>query len=260
MFEKLGKFSAVAALSAAALTAGATAPLAQAAKPSASVTMFGADTAFILPHGSIFMGATATDPRGGVSGAGTDGDLSFGAGFGNPIDAVGLEVDVNVTSLSDDFGDSGSLTLKVARALLLQPNHVIFGSVAASNLGAWGDDKASDERWNVAVSGLTQIEGPALVHPVMWTVGYGSDSVLSTPGSSLTEDGLFAGVGIGVTRHLGVAISGTENQLNAGIGVTVPGVDGLSVSYGVNDITDNMNRKQQMLSVSYTLTDVFGGR
>lgn len=183
---------------------------------------------------------------------------AFGAGFGNPIDAVGFEVDLNITG-TDPLFDSGSLTLKMARALYLSDNHAVFGSAVVSNVAPWGDAKAGDQNWNVTVSGLTQFEGPNLMHPVMWTVGYGSNAVLSTPGSSATEEGLFAGVGIGLTKYVGVAISGTENQLNAGLGFKIPGVDGVSISYGVNDITDNMDRKQQQLTVSYSMMNVFGG-
>lgn len=227
-------------------------------KASANVTMFGADTAFVLPHGGMYFGGTLSDPRGGISGNDSDADASFGIGFGNPVDSIGFQADVNITGV-DPFLDSGNLTLKAARALALRPNHVVFGSLAVSNVAPWGDAKLGDERWNVTVSGMTQIDGPQLVHPVMWTIGYGSDAVLSTAGSSLTEEGLFAGIGVGVTEYFGVAVSGTENQLNAGVGFKVPGAEGLSISYGVNDITDNMERKQQMLTVSYSLTNVFGG-
>ncbi|MBR9764748.1 MAG: hypothetical protein GYB53_14770 [Rhodobacteraceae bacterium] len=206
----------------------------------------------------MYVSGSLSDPRGGVAGNDMDGSLAFGAGFGNPIDAVGVQVDVNITG-TDPLGDSGGLGLKLGRAVSLQPNHVVFASVGASNLAPWGDAKQGDTRWNVTLSGLTQLEGPTLIHPLMWTVGYGSDAVLVTPGSSSTEEGFFAGVGIGVTKYLGVAISGTENQLNAGIGVKVPGVDGLNVSLGVNDITDNMERKQNILSVSYSINNVFGG-
>ncbi|WP_010141969.1 hypothetical protein [Oceanicola sp. S124] len=220
--------------------------------------MFGADSAFILPHGGVFAAGTLSDPRGGIAGNDMDGDLSFGAGFGNPIDAIGFEVDLNITG-TDPLFDSGNLTLKAARALLVSDNNVIFGSAAVSNVAPWGDAKLGDTTWNVTVSGLTQFEGPSLVHPVMWTVGYGSDAVLSTPGSSLTEEGLFAGVGVGLTKYVGLSVSGTENQLNAGLGFKVPGLDGVSITYGVNDITDNMERKQQMLTISYSKLNVFGG-
>lgn len=255
MWNILNKVGVAAVASAAMLGLSSTATL---AKDSANVTMFGADAAFLLPKGNMYFAGTLTDPRGGIAGADMDGSLAFGAGFGNPIDAVGVQVDVNITG-TDPLGDSGGLGLKLGRALVLQPNHVIFGSVAASNLAPWGDAAAGDTRWNVTVSGMTQIDGPTLIHPVMWTVGYGSDAVLVTPGSSTTEEGFFAGVGIGVTKYLGVAVSGTENQLNAGIGLKVPGVEGLNVSFGVNDITDNMERKQKILSVSYSINNVFGG-
>lgn len=54
-------------------------------KTSANVTIFGANTAFTLPQGDKFVSATIADPRGGVQGEDIDGDLAFGAGFGNPF-------------------------------------------------------------------------------------------------------------------------------------------------------------------------------
>lgn len=255
MWTTLKRYGAAAVLGAAGLAASTAAGFSQ---DTANVTMFGADTAFILPRGDMFVGATLSDPRGGISGNDMDGDMSFGAGFGNPIDAVGFEIDVNITGL-DPFLESGNLTLKASRALLLRPNHAVFGAVSASNLAPWGDDKLGTERWNATVSGMTQVQGGALIHPVMWTLGYGSDAVLSTPGSSLTEEGFFAGLGVGLTKSLGASVSGTENQLNLGLGFKVPGIEGVNVSYGLNDITDNMDRKQHMFTVSYSLSDVFGG-
>lgn len=227
-------------------------------KASAKVTMFGADTAMPIPRGDVFFGLTYTTPRGGVKGRGGDGDLSFGAGFGSPIDAIGFQATANITSVHpSDFGDSGSFGFKAARALILQPNHVVFGAISAGNVGAWGDGKGSDATWNVTVSGITQIDGAALIHPVMWTIGYGSDAVLSTAGSSQTEAGLFGGVGIGVTRNIGFSVSATKSQLNAGIGFSIPGLDGVNVSYGINDIANNMKRRQQTLSISYNIADFF---
>ncbi|MBL3566753.1 hypothetical protein JMM61_16175 [Rhodovulum sulfidophilum] len=259
MRKTLKTFGSVAALGAATLTMTDSIAFGQSVvKDSANVTMFGADAAFTLPKGDMYFGATLSDPRGGVSGKGTDGDMSMGIGFGNPITSLGFELDLNVTEL-EPFGDSGNFTLKTSRALLMRPNHVIFGSAAVSNLAAWGDSNVGNERWNATISGLTQFEGADLIHPFMWTVGYGSDAVLSTAGSSLTEEGWFAGVGIGVTETFGMSVSATENQYNVGVGVRVPGIEGLNVSYGVNDITDHMDRKQQMLTLTYSLNDVFGG-
>jgi hypothetical protein len=223
-----------------------------------NVTMFGADTAFILPHGAMFIGGTLSDPRGGVAGNDMDGDIAFGAGFLSPTDSIGLEVDVNITG-TDPMFDSGALTFKASRALSLQPNSAIFGSVAVSNVAAWGDAKLADERWNATISGMTQIAGPSITHPIMWTVGYGSDAVLRTPGRSLVDSGVFAGVGIGVNKYFGVSVSGTENQMNAGIGISIPGLDGVGISYGVNDITDHMERRQQLLSITFTKLNVFKG-
>ena len=48
------------------------------------------------------------------------------------------------------------------------------------------------------------------------------------------------------------------DSLNAGIGFKIPNLDNISFSYGINDITNNMKRKQQTLSISYSFTDIFG--
>lgn len=221
--------------------------------------LYGADSAFILPNGAISFGGTLTDPRGGVAGSGKDGDLALSFGLGNPIDAVGVQVDMNITG-TDPVFDSGAFNIKVARSLYLGDELVVFGAVTASNLAPWGDAEGEDVNWTGTVTGMTEIATPNVIYPVMMTIGYGSNTTLLTAGQSDTGEGLFAGIGVGVAKYLGVSISGTENQLNAGVSIGVPGVPELGISLGVNDVTDNMDRKQKTLSVSYTMMDPFGGR
>ncbi|KAA2311373.1 hypothetical protein DL237_19965 [Pseudooceanicola sediminis] len=221
--------------------------------------LYGADSAFILPNGAVSFGGTLTDPRGGVSGAGKDGDLALSFGLGNPIDAVGVQLDMNITG-TDPVFDSGAFNIKVARSLYLSDDLVVFGAVTASNLAPWGDAEGEDVTWTGTVTGMTEIATQSAIYPVMMTVGYGSNTTLLSAGQSDTGEGMFAGVGVGVAKYLGVSVSGTENQLNAGVSIGVPGVPELGITLGVNDVTDNMDRKQKTLSVSYTLTDPFGGR
>ena len=221
--------------------------------------LYGADSAFILPNGAVSFGGTLTDPRGGVSGAGYDGDLNVSFGLGNPIDAVGVQLDMNITG-TDPIFESGAFNIKVARSLYLSDDFVVFGAVTASNLAPWGDAKGEDVTWTGTITGLTEFSSGTVVYPVMMTVGYGSNTTLLSAGQSETGDGMFAGVGVGIAKYLGVSISGTENQLNAGVSIGVPGVPDLGITLGVNDVTDNMKRKQNTLSVSYTILDPFGGR
>lgn len=223
----------------------------------ANLGMFGADTAFILPKGAVYAAGSLMDPRGGIPGNDRDGIVSFGAGFGDPVTALGLQADLNVTG-TDPFGDGGNMTFKVARMVYHAPAHVVFASAAVGNVLPWGDEKGRDTRWNMTVSGLTSFQGPTLLHPVMWTAGYGSHAVLSTPGSSLTEEGFYGGVGTGITTWLGAGVGFTENQLNAGISLKIPGLEHVGITYGINDITDHMDRRQQVLSISISKSKLFG--
>jgi len=83
---------------------------------------------------------------------------------------------------------------------------------------------------------------------VQLTLGYSNQA--SRAGiNGLNEDGFFAGVGLGVTENLAISMSANETALNLGATATIPGVDGLSISAGVYDVTDNTNRQQFALTV-----------
>ena len=71
-------------------------------------------TGTVAPAGLGFVQLSGTND----SPAGrTDGSLALGMGFGSAEDGLGVQVTAQVTSLTDSFGDSGYLGLKLSRRL-----------------------------------------------------------------------------------------------------------------------------------------------
>lgn len=214
-------------------------------------SIFGAASAIPAPGGTAFVGATYANPRGGVSGDGGDGDLLAGYTFGNPVDLVSVTAGVQITGL-DPFGDSGAFSLSLARLLRAGGNSATFVGGAASNLLAWGDARAFDEQYSGYVSHAFAAPSPMGEVPLQVTLGFGTDTTLDEDGSGDLEDGIFYGLGVGLTRNLSASISGTETQLNLGVGIAVPAIPGLGVSAGVFDITDNVERQQVAVTVAFS--------
>jgi hypothetical protein len=212
-------------------------------------SIFGASSAFPAAGNTGFIVLTYASPRGGVDGAGGDGDLAFGYTLGSPVNSVSVTAGVNVTGL-EPLGDSGTLFISAARALSIGESGATFAGLSIGNLAGWGDARDSDESYSIYVSHLTSI--PARVEiPVQFTFGYGNQTTLSTDGLGIIDDGFFAGMGLGVGENLSIGLSFTEATLNIGATVTMPGLGGLSFTAGVYDAADNANRQQFVLSVGY---------
>lgn len=211
-------------------------------------SVFGAASAFPSPGGTGFVGLTYANPRGGVEGQGPDGDFGAGYTIGNPIENVSLTFGLAITSL-EGFGDSGSLSLNAARAVSIGAQSLTFVGASASNLAAWGDAEASPEAYAVYVSHLRTFPTGSGELPVLFTAGYGDQITLDDFGA--VGDGAFVGVGVGVARNLSVSMSATETQLNTGISFGIPEIPRLSVSMGIFDVTNNVERRQFSLGVSF---------
>lgn len=210
-------------------------------------SIFGASSAVSAPGGTGFVSLTYVNRRGGVSGAGSDGDLAAGYTVGNPLTSLSFTFGVSIASL-DQFGDDGSFFLSASRAVGFGPNSATFVGVSVDNVLGWGDVRDSKEGVNVYVSTLTSVGET----PIQYTIGYGNQTVIEDDGTGALDEGLFAGVGVGVTKSMSLSASATETQLNLGLVATVPQVPGMSVTAGVYDVTDNVDRQQFSLSLGYS--------
>ncbi|MEL6532373.1 MAG: hypothetical protein AAFQ06_04960 [Pseudomonadota bacterium] len=212
-------------------------------------SIFGTASAFPSPGGTGFVGLNYVNPRGGISGEGSDGDFGAGYTIGNPVENVSLTFGLSITSLKD-FGADGSLSLSAARALVVGERSLTFVGATASNLAAWGDARLNPEAYSIYVSRLSAIPLAGGELPIQLSAGYGDRITLSDDGLGRIDDGAFIGLGVGVSPNLSVSLSATETQLNAGIGFGIPEFPNLSIGMGVFDVTDNVERRQFSLSVS----------
>lgn len=225
--------------------------------PRAFPGVFGVPAAFIAPGGSAFASLKYTNPRGGVAGRGGDADISLGFGVGNPINSVGLNFGADITG-TQPFADTGSFSVTAARALKMSPNNITFGSLGVSSLGGWGTSKGASPKYTATVSHYTQLGQAGNRFPLMVSAGYAAQNTYSTTAIGQLSDGVFAGVGLGVTPNLSVSASATQTQLNLGASMTIPGLKGVAFSAGYHDVVNTVQRRQMSFTISVAKRGLFG--
>lgn len=222
--------------------------LSAAVAPQRNVTMQGVGTGTVAPGGSLFLSLSGTTSD--ITDGGSDkfdGSLSFGAGFGNAEENVGLQVSADVTSVNpNDFADSGFLELKLGTRVraAAQPTYV---GISVDGAG-WGDAEANPTRTTLAATTYSSVGE----YPVMYTAGIGSHV------RDGTEVGGFAGVGFGLTEHLGASAAYNGDNFNLGLGVRISAVPGATLSLTADDVFNNDEARGVTASLSFLATDVFG--
>lgn len=211
-------------------------------------TVAGAPSAVAPKSGSGFLGLTYATPRGGVSGAGGDGDLVAGYSVGSPLENLSLTFGLALTGL-EPLGDAGSLSLSASRLAHVGGNSATFVGATVSNLAAWGVNADRSEQFTVYASHILAVDKGDVEIPLQFVIGYGTDNTRQSDGLTI-EDGAFAGVGVGITPNMSASMSFTETQLNLGASFNIPDST-ISTSLSLLDVTDNTNRQQVTLSVAY---------
>ncbi|PAX51095.1 hypothetical protein CK510_26680 [Brunnivagina elsteri CCALA 953] len=172
----------------------------------------------------------------------TDGSLSLGIGEGDAVKSLGIEFNLNITSVGGgndfDFGDSGSLGFKL---------HKYFGKGTAvafgwSNPIRWGDSSIGKP----TVYGVVTQAFPLMAKnklPLTVSIGVGSGAFRSK-GAILSRDNspnLFGSVGLQVIPQLSLVSSWTGNRLNVGVSVVPVKKFPFVINAIFSDITDNLN-------------------
>lgn len=114
MHQRVECIACTAAIALAALLPDAS--LAQQGQPK-HLTLLGIPSATVAPPNLAFASIAASTDRVG-DGDGADGSLAFGIGLGNAEDAIGVQLTSYITSLSDDFADSGYFEIKGSRRIV----------------------------------------------------------------------------------------------------------------------------------------------
>lgn len=225
--------------------------------PKAFPAVFGVPSAASLADGTIgldggsgFVALTLVDPRDGIDGNDTDGDLAVGYTVGSAAESVALTFGVGITSL-DGFGDDGSFFLNASREVASTTSSASYIGLQAGNLLAWGDAKDGDETLSAQFSHLQNFSAPNSVVPVQFTVGYGTDNTTDDDGSGDLDDGFFAGVGVGIAQNLSGSVSFNETQVNLGVGFSFPSLPQVGFAAGVFDVSDNTDRQQFSFTAAF---------
>lgn len=218
-------------------------------------TLFGVPSAVPAPSGTAYAALTYVTPREGIAGKTPDGDVSFGFTAGNPVTGVGLAFGADITGL-EPFGDAGSFSLQASRLLGITETTATFAAISYSGFGGWGAQRGQ-EKLSIYATTFGTVGG-AIPKPYLLTIGYGQDTQYTGFGTGVLEDSLFWGAGIGLTENLSASLSGTTNQVNFGVGVRLPGLENISISAGVLDVTDAVDRRQKSITIGYSLNNLFG--
>ncbi|MBT9386706.1 hypothetical protein KM176_22860 [Pseudooceanicola sp. CBS1P-1] len=212
----------------------------------------GIPSGFTLPQGTVFAAGALSNIR-GRSSEDTDGSGAVGFGLGDAEQSVGLEVVLGISSVDpQDFGDSGSLALKLARRVPAPfPGGAASVAVGVGRLGTWGDvDGLETDYYAMASSTFYAGRMPGLV-----SIGYGS-----AIGTFEDSGGMILGAGLGVLPWLSAGASWYGDEALAGLvaATTLPGSDigvQLGISYG--DVTHANSDGRWVLSLAFVKTGLF---
>jgi hypothetical protein len=215
------------------------------------VVLQGVATATTFESGTAFASISGTTKREG--GTGIDGSFAFGVGFGDAKTALGGQIVANITSSNpSDFGDSGSLSLKVSRML---PEQFGSASIGATfdNLAPWGDVVGQDVKTSLALTFARNIPlaGSGQAMPILLNFGAASET------SYRNDWTAFAAIGLGLSENLSITLAHNGDYEILGLATRLPAVDNLSLSVSLLDALDRKDDRRLSISASYAFNDLF---
>lgn len=238
-----------------AATAAGAAEMGVTAQPAPkNLTLLGIDSATVAPHGLIFGALSGTSRRGGT-GNKADGSFEFGVGLGSAEDGIGIQLGSVVTSLTQNIGDSGYFTVKLSRRIIAGRTPTYLG-LSLSHLGNWGNAKGVDPAATLVLTSFSQVQfrpgGESF--PVMFSIGGGTNTR-----KNFTHPGVFAGVGMGLTRNVGASLAWTGDYFDLGAAFRLDGLPNIAVTTEINDVLDQRNSRRVTASLVWFLPMAFGG-
>lgn len=224
------------------------------------LTMTGIKSATTAPGGLAFVSGAWSSDRVNVSGGSglidrTDGSMSLGAGFGSAETGIGFQVTANITSLYDDFGDSGYLSFKASRRVTPEGQVPVYLGVSADNLVPWGDSSQNEESLDLIVSVFPTIQTASGPKPLMITLGAGTN--IRNYGQ---DPGGYFGIGMGLTEHLAVSAAWTGDEVALGTGFRLDGLPNMHFTASLDDAFDQNDARRVTLQATWVTDKLFGGR
>lgn len=218
------------------------------------VTLQGIRSATVAPAGLAFASLGLTSRRDSLGDFfdEADGSIVLGFGLGDASETVGVQVSASITSLTDSFGDSGSLSIKASRRIngLEVPT---FVGLSFDRLAGWGDGKLIDESATFSVTMFPTAQIAGQTYPLMITAGYGN-AVLER----LREPGAFVGAGIGITENFGASLAWTGESVTLGTAFKFDALENMRFSASLEDAFDQVGGQRVTVSATYYFDTNFG--
>ena len=179
-----------------------------------------------------------------------DGSIAFGLGLGDPVNSLGGEITIGLTSVSTSlwgdgkFADEGNVSGKVHRRVtpLLGGNAASL-ALGASNLAGWGSTKENPTNYYGAYSEQKNF-GSFKQYGLAYTLGYGS-AVSDTE----TKGDAFAGVAIGYDDY-SFSFSQIGKETHIATTLYFPQFPGFGVTIAQADALNELQSKRLIISLS----------
>jgi len=179
-----------------------------------------------------------------------DGSIAFGLGLGDPVNSIGGEITIGLTSVSTSFwgdgafADEGNVSGKVHRRVA-----PVFGgnaasvALGASNFAGWGSTKDNPVNYYGAYSEQKNF-GSFKQYGLAYTLGYGS-AVSDTE----TKGDAFAGVAIGYDDY-SFSLSQIGKETHVATTLYFPQFRGFGVTIAQADALNELQSKRLIISLS----------
>lgn len=163
-----------------------------------------------------------------------DGSFGATAGFGT-AKTVGVEVGLNVISLTEGFGDSGSFSAKMHK-LIGRSSSISIGSEA---FGPWGLAKQRDASLYAVVTHIARLPGNM---PLAINLGVGNNRFRDANQTvEVSKLGVFGGLALVLNTRTSLIMDYTGVGLNVGVSI-VPFMQlPITATLGVVNVTEQEN-------------------
>jgi hypothetical protein len=229
---------------------------------------FGIPSGFGAGSGSAFIGISYGVPTSdGITFYDADGEkvgdgsMNLGFGIGDPSKIAG-EISIGILSMlcqdgKSCFGSDGNIGGKIHK--ILNEKGDLAASIGASNFYEWRETESDKSDSTTVYSAITKnltlnnkAERPL---PAQVTLGIGNGTFRSKGAQDADNDdpNVFGGFGIGFLPRISFAASWNGSTLGAGFGLA-PFNFPVTMTVGLNDITENMSETKLSVNASYSLS------
>lgn len=218
--------------------------------------IYGIPSGFGLGRGQGYASGSITNHRTEDSEAKNeefDGSYAFGIGLSDPIQALGIDVNLGIlSSTPGNQTETGNYSLKVHKQVP-SPYGPFAIAVGANNVAPWGDPERIKTSYYFAASQIIHQTYTTLVLPDIM-ISAGMSDGASNGGR---EAGAYLGIAAKYTSTSSVSVSWSGDEIISGVTFQPRLGKPVMVSAGVGDIFNQNDDQRILLSVTYALNNLF---